>query len=53
MSVFWIWCISELLVDVLKVFGVLIDIPEAFLGMTVLAFGNSVPGINNFNSPVY
>jgi sodium/potassium/calcium exchanger 6 len=45
MSVFWIWCISELLVDVLKVIGVLIDIPDSFLGMTVLAFGNSVPGI--------
>lgn len=46
MSGFWIWCISELLVDVLKVVGVLIDIPEAFLGMTVLAFGNSVPDLS-------
>jgi len=44
MSVFWIWCISGLLVDLLKVIGVILNVPDAFLGMTILAFGNSIPG---------
>lgn len=44
MSIFWIWFISEILVDVLKLFGVLLNVPESFLAMTLLAFGNSAPG---------
>jgi Ca2+/Na+ antiporter len=44
MSIFWIWFISEILVDILKLIGVLINVPESFLAMTLLAFGNSAPG---------
>lgn len=46
MSMFWIWFVSNILVDILKVLGVLFDIPESFLGMTLLAFGNSAPDLS-------
>jgi solute carrier family 24 (sodium/potassium/calcium exchanger), member 6 len=48
MSIFWIWFISEILVDILKLIGVLINVPESFLAMTLLAFGNSAPGKKDF-----
>lgn len=44
MSIMWIWCISNILVDIIKTFGVIFGIPDSFLGMTLLAFGNSIPG---------
>ena len=48
LSIFWILCISNFLVDILNVFGVIFNIPTSFLGMTLLAFGNSAPdlGVN-------
>jgi Ca2+/Na+ antiporter len=44
MSIFWIWIISQVLIDILKVFGNVLNLPNYFLGMTLLAFGNSAPG---------
>ena len=43
MSMIWIWFCAELLVSMLKTFGLIFNIPSAFLGMTFLAFGNSLP----------
>lgn len=45
MSIFWIWFIANNLIDVIKSTGVIFNIPPVYLGMTLLALGNSVPGI--------
>ena len=42
MSVVWIWWIANVLVDLLNVFGTMTNINQAYLGITVLAWGNSV-----------
>lgn len=46
MSIFWIWCVAKVLVTILKIIGVLFGIPDAFLGMTLLAIGNSAPDLS-------
>lgn len=38
----WIWFTANILIDLLKAIGLLLNIPDTFLGMTVLTFGNSV-----------
>jgi len=43
MSLIWIWFVAQILVDMLKLIGTIFNIPSAFLGMTFLAFGNSLP----------
>ena len=42
MSILWIFWISNVLIDVLGLLGLVFSIPPAFLGITVLAWGNSV-----------
>ena len=42
MSLMWIWFTANILIDLLKAIGLLLNIPDTFLGMTVLTFGNSV-----------
>ncbi|OIT30929.1 PREDICTED: cation/calcium exchanger 5 [Nicotiana attenuata] len=42
MSVFWISTVAGELLNCLAVLGVLLKLPSAFLGLTVLAWGNSV-----------
>ena len=42
MSLMWIWLTANILIDLLKAIGLLLNIPDTFLGMTVLTFGNSV-----------
>ncbi|XP_016496449.1 cation/calcium exchanger 5-like [Nicotiana tabacum] len=42
MSVFWISTVAGELLNCLAVLGVLLKLPAAFLGLTVLAWGNSV-----------
>ncbi|KAI3980037.1 hypothetical protein MKX01_042691 [Papaver californicum] len=42
MSVFWISTIAGELLDCLAAFGTILELPPAFLGLTVLAWGNSV-----------
>ncbi|KAM0841485.1 hypothetical protein ACQ4PT_034922 [Festuca glaucescens] len=42
MSVFWISTMAGELLNCLAVIGVIMDLPPAILGMTVLAWGNSI-----------
>jgi len=42
MSILWIWWTANILIDLLTFFGIIFDIKETFLGITVLAWGNSV-----------
>jgi sodium/potassium/calcium exchanger 6 len=42
MSLVWIWWVANVLIDLLSLFGVIFSIRAAFLGVTVLAWGNSV-----------
>ena len=42
MSLVWIWFIANVLIDVLSLLGVVFSLKPAFLGVTVLAWGNSI-----------
>lgn len=42
MSVFWIWLFAGIMIDLLKIFGLLTGLPTTLLGLTVLAWGNSI-----------
>ena len=48
MAIVWIWWVANILVDLLSLFGVIFDLKAAFLGITVLAWGNSVGKIKIF-----
>jgi Ca2+/Na+ antiporter len=45
MSIFWIWFVAKILIEVLDLIGVLFDVPGFFLGMTLLSLGNSLPDL--------
>jgi len=45
MSIFWIWSVAKILIDILNLLGILFNIPSSFLGLTLLSFGNSVPDL--------
>jgi sodium/potassium/calcium exchanger 6 len=38
----WLDAIADKLVEILELFGILLEIPSTVLGLTVLAFGNSI-----------
>lgn len=42
MSIVWIWFIANILVDVLQLIGYISGIAPAYLGLTLLALGNSI-----------
>jgi sodium/potassium/calcium exchanger 6 len=42
MSVFWIWLFANIMIDLLKILGLLSGLPTTLLGLTVLAWGNSI-----------
>lgn len=41
-SIFWIAFMSNFLIDILTMYGILFDLKPSFLGFTMLAWGNSV-----------
>ena len=43
MSIVWIWATSNILIDILNFIGTISGIPLAFLGLTLLSLGNSLP----------
>lgn len=45
MSIIWIWFIANILIDLLTTIANLIGIPDIFLGMTILTYGNSIPDL--------
>ena len=45
MSIIWIWFIANILVDLLTTIANLMNIPDIFLGMTILTYGNSTPDL--------
>jgi sodium/potassium/calcium exchanger 6 len=45
MSIIWIWFIANILIDLLSTIANLMNIPDIFLGMTILAYGNSLPDL--------
>lgn len=42
LSIMWIWFIANILIDLLGVLGLILGFKPAFLGITLLAWGNSV-----------
>ena len=42
MSLVWIWWVANILIDLLTMLGIVLSINQSFLGITVLAWGNSV-----------
>ena len=42
MSLTWIWFAAGILINLLQAIGLLLNIPDTFLGMTVLTYGNSI-----------
>jgi sodium/potassium/calcium exchanger 6 len=45
-SVSWIYALANEVVDLLTAFGVIFNLSHLILGLTVLAWGNSVGGIH-------
>ena len=45
MSLLWIWYTCNILVSLLKDIAELIQIPNSFMGMTILTYGNSIPDL--------
>ena len=42
MSIFWVWLFANIMIDLLKTLGLLTGLPTTLLGLTVLAWGNSI-----------
>jgi sodium/potassium/calcium exchanger 6 len=42
LSIVWIWFIANILIDLLGVLGLIIGLKPSYLGITLLAWGNSV-----------
>ena len=42
MSIIWIWFSASILIDLLELCGIITLIPSNLLGLTVLAWGNSI-----------
>ncbi|CAD8059397.1 unnamed protein product [Paramecium sonneborni] len=42
-SLVWIYCLSGILIDTLTFFGMLTNLSNSYLGMTIIAMGNALP----------
>jgi Ca2+/Na+ antiporter len=45
LSLIWIWFTANILISLLMAMANLMNIPDSFLGMTILTYGNSVPDL--------
>ena len=45
MSIIWIWFSANILIELLIAISKLINIPDSFLAMTLLTYGNSLPDL--------
>ena len=45
LSLLWIWFTANILVSLLMTMANIYNIPDSFLGMTILTYGNSVPDL--------
>lgn len=45
LSIIWIWFIANILIELLIAISTLINIPDSFLGITLLTYGNSLPDL--------
>jgi len=45
MSIFWIWVLTNFVIDTLKALGIVLNIKAKFMGLTFLALGNSIPDL--------
>jgi Ca2+/Na+ antiporter len=45
LSLIWIWFTANILISLLMTIANLMNIPDSFLGMTILTYGNSVPDL--------
>ena len=43
-AILWIYVFSGMMIGILRIAGYIADVPPPFLGATILAIGNSVPG---------
>jgi len=46
MAIFWIWMAAKVLIDLLTTLGDILDVPATFLGITLLAIGNSAADLS-------
>ena len=45
MSIIWIWFSANILIEIIIALSILINIPDSFLGITLLTYGNSLPDL--------
>ena len=45
LSIIWIWFIANILIELLIAISTLMNIPDSFLGITLLTYGNSLPDL--------
>lgn len=45
LSIIWIWFCANILIELLIAISKLINIPDSFLGITLLTYGNSLPDL--------
>ena len=45
MSIIWIWFSANILIELIITISKLINIPDSFLGITLLTYGNSLPDV--------
>jgi len=42
----WIWLTAKILINILNTLGLVLNIPDTFLALTLLSIGNSAGGDN-------
>lgn len=42
-SLIWAYLLTGILIDILNFFGMVTNLSSAYLGMTIIALGNSIP----------